>query len=155
MKTFVWDTSVLMNIKESGLNGYTPGYSLMKDLSDGCIPGPYFNIFPAIAWFEVSATISRKHREGSKTLRDFYILNEHSTVYPVDHNLVQRCADVVTTDGFSMLHGADLVFACIAHIEDAYLVTLDNHFNHVSSHIKVINLNESRISPEYRYALGA
>ncbi len=154
MKTFVWDTSALLSIKEPDSAGYSPGHSLMKDLVDGWIPGPYTNIYPAIAWFEVDAAISRKHREGGKTLREFYILNEHSLIYPVDHQLIQKCAQIVVMDGFSLLRGADLIFACIAYLEDAYLVTLDNHFNQVSAHVKVINLNDSRQSANYRQVLG-
>jgi hypothetical protein len=66
MNKFVWDTSAILNIKESNNSGYSPGYSLMKDLSGGIISGPYQNIFPAIAAFEVDASVSRMHREGKK-----------------------------------------------------------------------------------------
>ena len=41
MKRFVWDTSALVNIKEPNEQGYSPGHSLFKDLSDGIIQGPY------------------------------------------------------------------------------------------------------------------
>jgi len=150
MKKFVWDTSAILNINEPDETGYSPGYSLMKDLSDGWIPGPYQNIFPAIAAFEVDASVSRMHREGKKILRGFYILDENSVIYQIDQTLIRRCSDVVTMDGFSKLKGADLIFACIAYIESAYLVTLDNRFSEVSHHIKVINLNESRATAKYR-----
>jgi hypothetical protein len=44
-----------------------------------------------------------------------------------------------------------LVFACIAYIEGAYLVTLDKQFRKsVSEHIKIIDLNDSLDSPKYR-----
>ena len=154
MKKFVWDTSALLNIKEPNNSGYSPGHSLFKDLADGCIEGPYQNIFPAIAAFEVDASVSRKHREGQKILREFYIVNEHAVVYPIDRALIEKCASLVTTDGFIELRGADLIFACIAQIEDAFLVTLDNHFDAVASSLKVINLNESRSSPLYRRTFG-
>ena len=57
-------------------------------------------------------------------------------------------------DGFSKLRGADLIFACIAYLEGACLVTLDGHFNEVSQHLSVLNLNESRDVPKYRKAFG-
>ena len=90
------------------------------------------------------------HREGRKILRDFYIVSENSSVYPVDHDLIYRCADLFDKPGFSMLRGADLIFACIAHLEDAYLVTLDTGFDVVASQIRVVDLNASRDSAKYR-----
>ena len=51
MKKLVWDTSAIINIKEPNARGYSPGWSLYKDFNDGWIPGPYLNIFPALALF--------------------------------------------------------------------------------------------------------
>lgn len=154
MKKFVWDTSAILNIKEPDDTGYSPGHSLFKDLADGWIPGPYQNIFPAISAFEVDASVSRMYRDGRQILREFYIVNEHSVVYPIDRALITRCATLVTKEGFSKLRGADLIFACIAYIEGAYLVTLDNHFKEVAQEVQVINLDESRASPAYRHIFG-
>ena len=69
LKKFVWDTSAIINIKQPNESGYSPGHSLIKDLSDGWIDGPYLNIFPSLAVFEVLATVSRLHREGKRILR--------------------------------------------------------------------------------------
>ena len=150
IKKFVWDTSAIINIKEPDKNGYSPGNSLIKDLSDGWIPGPYKNIFPAIAAFELSASVSRKIRDGNQILREFYLIDENSIVYDIDQDLITRSHKIVVMDGFSELRGADLIFACIAYLENAYLVTSDNHYNAVSHHVRVINLNESRDSARYR-----
>jgi len=147
---FVWDTSALLNIKEPNPQGYSPGHSLYKDFSDGWLPGPYFNIYPSIAVFELQASISRLHREGRKMLRDFYIVSENSTVYPIDQKLIYRCEKLFDAPGFASLRGSDLIFACIAKLEDAYLVTLDKGFSVVASEIRVVDLNESRDSPKYR-----
>ena len=65
-------------------------------------------------------------------------------------DLVQKTAEIVREDGFRNLRGADLIFACIAHIEDAYLVTMDNHFDRVSEKIRVLNLNGSKNEANYR-----
>jgi hypothetical protein len=32
-------------------------------------------VFPAIAWFEWQATLSRMERDGKKTLRDIYLID--------------------------------------------------------------------------------
>ena len=124
MKKFVWDTSAIINIKEPNGYGYSPGHSLFKDLSDGCIPGPYLNIFPSLAVFEVSATVSKKLRKGHSILREFYLLDENSTSYDLDNALIQMSRDVFAAPGFDQLHGADLVFACIAYVETAGSVKL-------------------------------
>jgi len=149
-KRFVWDTSALLNIKEPNAQGYSPGYSFYKDFSDAVFPGPYFNIYPASAVFELQASVSRVHREGGKMLRDFYVVSENSVVYPIDQDLIYRCADLFERPGFSNLRGGDLIFACIAYLEQASLVTLDKGFVAVSSQVRVIDLNDSRDSPRYR-----
>ena len=137
MEKFVWDTSAIINIKEPNHKGYSPGHSLIKDLSDGWIDIEYQNIFPSLAVFEVSATVSRMHREGRKILREFYLMDEHAILYDVNQKFISDSYDLHAQEGFNQLRGADLVFACIAYIEKAYLVTLDKHFtSHVSDKIK-------------------
>jgi len=151
MYKFVWDASAIANIKELDINGYSPSYSLYKDLSDGIIDISYQNIFPALAVFEVNATISRKKREDIKILRDFYLFDDNSILYDIDKNLILKSNELFSKKGFDKLRGMDLVFACIAYIEDAYLVTLDKGFKkHVSEHIKIIDLNDSRDNATYR-----
>ena len=122
----------------------------MKDFSDGWLEGPYLNIFPAIAYFELQASVSRKHRDGEKILREFYLLDEHSIMYAIDEALIRNANKLVALPGFDRLRGADLIFACIAYLEKAYLVTLDGHFECVASQIEVLNLNDSRDTPRYR-----
>lgn len=154
MKKFVWDTSALINLKEPNSQGYSPANSLMKDIVDGWMPGPYFNIFPALAVFEVNATISRIERDGGRMLREFWLLNEYATVYPIDSDLIIKANCLLASEGFSRLRGADLVFACIAHLEDAYLVTKDGDFDKVKPHLKVIDLRQSLHEANYREQLG-
>ncbi|NQU03883.1 MAG: PIN domain-containing protein [Syntrophaceae bacterium] len=151
MNKFVWDTSAIINIKEPNSEGYSPGHSLYKDLSDGWIAGEYLNIFPSLAVFEVSATVSRMHRDGKKILREFYLMDDHSVLYDVDKELILKSNDLFAKTGFEKLRGSDLVFACIAQVEGAYLVTLDKQFSKdVLEYIKVLDLNDSRGAPNYR-----
>jgi predicted nucleic acid-binding protein len=150
----VWDSSAILNLKEPDSRGYSPGASLMKDLVDGWIPGPYLNIFPALAVFEVEASVSRRRREGSKILREFYIVNDSSVIYPIDDVLVRRCAELTALPGFDRLRGADLIFACIAYLEDAFLVTMDRGFSAVESRVRVLDLNDSREHATYRSRFG-
>ncbi len=114
MHKFVWDTSAIVNIKESNDDGYSPGRSLFKDLSDGWIDIDYQNIFPTLAVFEVNATVSKLARKGKPVLREFYLLDDRALMYDVDQELIRKANQLFTLDGFDKLYGADLVFACIA-----------------------------------------
>jgi hypothetical protein len=155
VKKFVWDTSAIINMKEPDATGFSPGWSLFKDLSDGWIDGPYLNIFPSLAVFEVSATVSRKHRDSQPILREFYLIDENSMLYDMDQALISRSHDLFAKPGFDQLRGADLVFACIASIEEAYLVTKDKVFGkHLSSQLRLIDLNDSEHAPNYRDMFG-
>ncbi|MCD1597483.1 hypothetical protein [Rheinheimera aquimaris] len=155
MIKFVWDTSAIINIKEPNEHGYSPGHSLWKDLADGWIKGEYRNILPTLAVFEVNATVSKLERKNKPILREFYLLDDNTSLYDIDKNLIQNAAEYFTLDGFSFLYGADLVFACIAHIEDAYLVTMDGKLAfHAKKHIKVVDLNESKDTANYRELFG-
>ena len=146
----VWDTSALVNIKEPNAQGYSPGLSLWKDLADGWILGPYLNLIPAMAAFEIPATVSRKRKEGGGMLHEFYLMGDNEVLYPIDEKLVLAANDFLRTPGFDKLRGADLIFACIAKLESAWLVTLDRHFEAVADQITVIDLNDSREQPRYR-----
>ncbi len=156
MLKLVWDTSAIVNIKEPDGSGYSPGHSLYKDLDDGWIDTPYQNIFPTLAVFEVAATVSRLQRKGQRMLREFYLMNEHSVLYNVDSAFIEKSRELYAAPGFSVLQGADLVFACIAAVEDAWLVTMDKAFaTHVGSRIRVLDLNASRNEPQYRDNIDA
>ena len=146
----VWDTSALINIKEPNAEDYSPGNSLWKDLSDGWIRGPYLNIIPAIAAFEIPAAVSRKRRNGSRMLREFYLMGDNEVLYSIDEKLISAAYKLVSLPPFDQLRGADLIFACIAKHEDACLVTLDSHFLTLRGQVTVIDLNDSRDMPRYR-----
>ena len=151
MKKLVWDTSAIINIKEPNEQGYSPGHSLFNDLSDGWIAGPYLNFFPTLAVFEVSAAVSRKLREGQSILREFYLLDENSALYDLDTAVIRKSHELFGLLGFDQLRGADLVFACIARLESATLVTLDGAFaKHVGHSIDVLDLKHSLTEPRYR-----
>ena len=149
----VWDTCALVNIKEPNEQGYSPAESLLKDLFSGIIPGPYLNIFPAISLFELQATFERKRRGNTPLNPELFVLNEHSKVYVIDEELMRKSASFVAGKGFRELRGADLIFACIAKLEDAYLVTLDKDMaKAMENEIKLLDLNGSRDEANYRTA---
>ncbi|WP_417837122.1 type II toxin-antitoxin system VapC family toxin [Thalassospira tepidiphila] len=154
MLKLVWDSSAIVSLRESDERGYSPAYSLWRDLSDNLFADKYLNIIPSIAFFEFNATASAKNRNNQKFLHELYILGDHEEIYPIDENLISKSSNLVASKGFDRLRGADLIFACIAKIENAYLVTLDKAFRkHLSEEIKVIDLNDSKQTAAYRNQL--
>lgn len=87
-------------------------------------------------------------------LRDFWLLDERSVVYSIDRGLVMKASELVERDGFSLLNGADLAFACIAFLEDAYLMTKNGDFDKVKPYLDVMDLRLSLDEPVYRNQLG-
>jgi predicted nucleic acid-binding protein len=86
------------------------------------------HVFPAIAWFEWQATLSRMEREGEKILRELYIIDEKNYVLDIDKSFIKKADELQLHVRFSSLRGADLIFACAAVIENASLVTRDKAF---------------------------
>jgi predicted nucleic acid-binding protein len=86
------------------------------------------HVFPALAWFEVQATLSRIERGGGRVLREMYLLDEKNYVLDIGEAFIQRAVAENLHNRFSTLRGADLVFACAAVIERASLVTCDAAF---------------------------
>jgi predicted nucleic acid-binding protein len=84
------------------------------------------SIFPALAWFEFQATISRLRREKKAASRGLNLLDHKNVVLPIDNDFVRRCAVNKLVERFTTLRGADLVYACAAVLEDAALVTFDS-----------------------------
>ena len=158
-KRFVWEHWSVVLAKDKITNSIPAVYfawiiASTKILQMVGFPARIRISFPAIAVFEVEASVSRKLRDGQRILRDFYLLDENTVIYPVDEALIRRSADITRAANFSSLRGADLIFACIARLENAYLVTLDNAFQAVSSDLTVINLRASLESPDYRRQFG-
>jgi predicted nucleic acid-binding protein len=94
-------------------------------------------VVPTIAYFEYQATQSRLKREGKKAYRELYIPNLE--IYEISLKLIRKVSELDLPNWFEKLRGADLIYACIANIENIPLVTCDRHFDHYRQEIKVIN----------------
>ena len=94
-------------------------------------------LVPAIAYFEYQATQSRLRREGKKAYRPLYIPNRQTV--ELSDNFIQETAKLDLVNVFADLRGADLVYACVARIYDAPLVTCDKHFERYRGTIAIIN----------------
>lgn len=106
---------------------------------------------PAIFLFEVAATVRRMNRRGMTTLHDFRIMGDSEEIYPIDQEFIHKASPLFHQPGFKDLFGDDLVFACVAKIVDAWLVTLVSAFRkEIGKHPTVIDLNDSRQRAAYR-----
>ena len=94
-------------------------------------------VVPTIAYFEYQAAQSRVRREGKKAYRDLYIPNVQ--VLEISTDLIRKTAELDLANVFDSLRGADLVYACMAKIEEIPLVTCDGHFEQYRNLITVIN----------------
>jgi predicted nucleic acid-binding protein len=94
-------------------------------------------IIPTITYFEYQASQSRLRREGKKAYRELYIPN--CIVYELTHDFIKRVAEMDLPNLFEHLKGADLVYACVAKVEEIPLVTCDKQFERYVPEIEVIN----------------
>jgi predicted nucleic acid-binding protein len=93
-------------------------------------------VIPSIAYFEFQATQSRLRRENKGAIREIYI--ENLELYTITKETIKKAANLNIFDKFNNLKGADLIYACIAKIENIPLVTNDKHFQKVQNEIEVI-----------------
>jgi hypothetical protein len=78
-------------------------------------------------------------------------MDENAVMYSIDQPLIYKSHELFVKSGFDQLRGADLVFAYIPFVEGAYLVTKDKVFaKYLSTHLQVIDLNDSISSAKYR-----
>ena len=94
-------------------------------------------VIPTIAYFEYQAAQSRLAREGKGAYRDLYIPNLQ--IYELSLDFIRRVALADLPNVFVRLRGADLVYACVAKIENIPLVTCDTDFNPYRAEIEILN----------------
>ena len=131
MKQFITDASFLISAIHSNDSNHDACYTFYKENEDSEW------IIPALAYFEYQATQSRLEREGRKAYRELYIPNPK--IYPITHELIKKVAELELSLVFGGLRGADLIYACIAKIEEVPLITCDFHFTNYQTEIALIN----------------
>ncbi len=131
LKKFVWDASALVALTGSNEQNHYDCYGFWKDNEK------HIHIFSATAWMEYQAVLSKKNRQ----LRELYVLDGKNIVYDITHDFVSRVNSQGLHLKFSALRGMDLIYACIAFLENASLVTLDKDFKKIQG-IELIYPNE-------------
>lgn len=137
-KRYALDASVLASIVNSDDVEHFSCYSFFMNLNDkdkACW------VVPGLIFFELQATQSRRYREkqqGPSVFRRAPLFYENTEVYHVTKRFLKEVDDLKLYDAFSHLRGADLLYACIARVENIPLVTHDSHFDRYKEAITLI-----------------
>ena len=91
-------------------------------------------VIPTLAYFEFQAAQSR----SGQRYRDVYVRSLE--VFELTLDFTRRCREQQLFERFLKLRGADLVYACIAKIEDITLVTFDHDFDDYAGDIQIVRL---------------
>jgi len=136
-KRFVVDTSVLVSSVNSADEFHLPCYQWIRERID---EGALF-VVPGLAFFEFQAAQSSiyRARERSPVYRELRLHDGNARLYPINRRFLARVNELELYDRFSMLKGADLLFACIARVESLPLATRDTGFDQYSRDIEIIN----------------
>jgi len=135
---YVLDANVLVSIVNSSHEQHFSCYSFFRNLDDS---DKAWWVVPALAFFEFQATQSRLHRKnplGSTVFRHAPLHTENSELYHVSPEFLGKVWNLDLYEKFSLLHGPDLLYACIAYVEGIPLVTHDNGFDRYSKELTLI-----------------
>jgi predicted nucleic acid-binding protein len=138
---YVLDASVLVSMVNSDDSQHFSCYSFFRNHDDD---GKAHWVVPGFILFEFQATQSRRHRER-KPLSQYEVFRhtplnyENTELYPVTKKFLKKVYELDLYNVFSRLRGGDLLYACIASIEDIPLVTHDQDFDRYSDKLRLIN----------------
>jgi hypothetical protein len=139
---YALDASVLASIVNSDDVEHYSCYSFFQNLHED---DKATWVVPGLIFFEFQATQSRRYRErhpGHKVFRHAPLFYTNTEVYQVTKRFLKQVYDLNLYDIFSHLHGADLLYACIARVERIPLVTHDGGFDRYKTEITLIKPRE-------------
>ncbi|MBI3356998.1 MAG: hypothetical protein HY038_09560 [Nitrospirae bacterium] len=98
-------------------------------------------VVPGLIFFEFQATqskLNRKRRSKRQVFRYTPLHYKNTELYHVTKKFLAEVNDLDLYNKFSLLHGQDLLYACIACIEGIPLVTHDKDFDPYSKDLTLI-----------------
>lgn len=98
-------------------------------------------VVPGLIFFELQAMRARRFRErrdGSPVYNRIPLFIENTELYEVTPVFLRKVNDLDLYRKFDTLKGADLLYACIAHVEGIPLVTQDTDFDRHGDLIEII-----------------
>jgi predicted nucleic acid-binding protein len=141
-KRYALDASVLVPIVNSDDVEHFSCYSFFQNLHQD---DSATWVVPGLMFFEFQATqskLSRKRRSKHRVLRQPPLSYENTELYHVTKKFLMKVHELDLYNKFSLLHGADLLYACIARVEDIPLVTHDKDFDPYSKELTLISPRE-------------
>ena len=139
---YALDASVLASVVNSDDAEHFSCYSFFRNLHD---EDAAIWVVPGLIFFEFQATQSRRYQKRSPDADVFryaplFITN--TELYHVTEPFLTKVWELGLYDRFTNLKGPDLLYACIACVEDIPLVTHDADFDRYSDEIRLIKPRE-------------
>lgn len=135
---YALDASVLASIVNSDDIEHFSCYSFFRNLDDDDMARW---VVPGLIFFEFQATQSKRYRmlrPGQPVFRHAPLHYENTELYQVTKKFLVKVYDLNLYGKFSTLRGADLLYACIARVENIPLVTHDSDFDPYSKELTLI-----------------
>ena len=104
-------------------------------------------VVPGLIFFELQAVRARRKRDRVEDRQPYGripLYMENSELYEVTNAFLKRVWDLDLYNVFQSLKGADLLYACIAKVENIPLVTHDKDFDQYEGTIQIIRPRDNR-----------
>ena len=104
-------------------------------------------VVPGLIFFELQAVRARRKRDRVEDRQPYGripLYMENSELYEVTNAFLKRVWDLDLYNVFLSLKGADLLYACIAKVENIPLVTHDKDFDQYEGTIQIIRPRDNR-----------
>ena len=139
-KRMVLDASVLTSIVNSDDALHLPCYHFFRVHHDA---DSATWVVPGLLIFEFQATQSRRYRElhpeRKSVFRDAPLFVDKCELYDISKEFIWKVHELRLYDLFDKLRGADLLYSCIAKVEQIPLITHDKGFSPYNGDIALIN----------------
>ena len=137
-KRYALDANVLASIVNSDDAEHFSCYSFFRNLDDD---DKARWIVPGLIFFEFQATQSRRYRirqPRRPAFRRSPLHYENTELYHVTKKFLTKVYELDLYEKFSLLRGADLLYACIARVGNIPLVTHDSDFDPYENDLTLI-----------------
>ena len=135
---YVLDASMLGAVINMDDPSHQDSYWYFKELHDA---DAATWVVPGLIFFEMQAMRARRHRErrdGLPMYLNLPLYIENTELYEVTQPFLQKVWELDLYIKFGTLKGSDLLYACIAHVEDIPLVTLDHDFDRHADLLRIV-----------------
>jgi predicted nucleic acid-binding protein len=137
-RRYVLDASMMASVLNMDDPNHQESYWFFKNLHDA---DAATWVVPGLIFFELQATRARRFREKRDALPVYGripLYFDNCEIYEVTPTFLQKVWDLDLYRKFDSLKGADLLYACIAHVEHIPLVTQDRDFDRHTNLIEIV-----------------